>query len=79
MTQAKATVNDGFELFAKNTDLTLTEYLSVTQSQAEIEHFLGLHFTTFSTVLHGSFSRKTMMSPLQGAAINMLVYFRTTR
>jgi len=73
---ATATVEDGFKLFAKNTDLTLTEYLSVTQAQAEIERFLSRHFTTFSTVLHGSFSRKTMMSPLQGATVNMIVLFQ---
>lgn len=76
MTQNQATVDDGFRLFAKNTDLKLAEYLSVTQNQAEIERFLSRHFSTFSTVLHGAFSRKTMISPLQGATISMIVLFQ---
>jgi len=79
MAKPQATVEDGFKLFAKNTDLTLAEYLLVTQSQAEIEQFLRAFFPAFSTVLHGSFSRKTMISPLRGASINMLVLFQDSQ
>lgn len=69
-------VNDAFKLLAKNTALTLSEYTSITQSEADIEQYLKRHIETFSTVLHGAFSRKTMVSPLPGNTVDMLVIFR---
>jgi SMODS domain-containing protein len=69
-------VSGAFDLLAKNTELSLGEYTSITQSQADIEHYLMQHFSTFSTVLHGAFSRKTIISPLPGNIVDMLVIFR---
>lgn len=70
------TVDDGFSLFAKSTELTLKEYTEITRSQADIELFLMQHLGTFSTVIYGSFSRKTIVSPLKGNIIDMLVVYR---
>ena len=74
----RPSINDGFALLAKNTDLPLGEYTSITQSQAEIEQYLRQHHNhgTFSTVLNGAFSRKTMVSPLSGNVIDLLILFR---
>jgi len=72
----KPSINDGFALLAKNTDLSLSEYTLITQTQAEIEQYLKQHQGTFSTVLNGAFSRKTMASPLSDNVIDMLVLFR---
>ncbi len=69
-------VSGAFDLLAKNTELSLGEYTSITQSQADIERYLIQHFSTFSTVLFGAFSRKTIASPLPGNVIDMLVLFR---
>ncbi len=70
------TVNDGFSLLAKSTRLSLGEYTEITQSQADIELFLKQHLDTFSTVLFGAFSRKTIVTPLAGSIIDMLVLYR---
>jgi len=69
-------VNPGFELLAKNTELSLGEYTLITQSQADIEFSLLQPHSTFSTVLYGAFSRKTMVSPLAGSIVDMLVVYR---
>lgn len=78
-------VSDGLNLLAKNTELPLGEYTSITQSQADIEFYLTQHlstfddaitFSSFSTVLYGAFSRKTIVSPLAGSIVDMLVLFR---
>lgn len=69
-------ISDGFDLLAKNTELPLGEYTSITQSQADIELYLTQHLSTFSTVLYGAFSRKTIVSPLSGSIVDMLVLFR---
>ena len=69
-------INNAFKLLAKSTELSLGEYTSVTQSEADIEHYLKLHVGTFSTVLYGAFSHKTITSPLPGNIIDMLVLFR---
>jgi len=69
-------VSGAFDLLAKNTELSLGEYTSITQSQADIEHYLMQHLSTFSTVLHGAFSRKTIISPLPGNVVDMLVILR---
>jgi hypothetical protein len=70
-------VSDGFELLAKSTALSLGEYTSITQSQADIELYLTQHLDTFSSVIFGAFSRKTIVSPLSGSIVDMLVLFRT--
>ena len=70
-------VSDGFDLLAKNTELSLGEYTSITQNQADIELYLRQHLDTFSTVIFGAFSRKTIVSPLSGSIVDMLVLFRT--
>jgi len=75
-TSEHSVVNDAFELLAKNTELSLGEYTSITQSQADIERYLMQHISTFSTVLYGAFSRKTIISPLHGNIIDMLVLYR---
>lgn len=69
-------VNVGFDLLAKNTELSLGEYTLITQSQADIERHLAQQLSTFSTVLYGAFSRKTIVSPLAGSIVDMLVVFR---
>ena len=83
----QSSVSDGFDLLAKNTELSLGEYTSITQSQADIEIYLTQHlstfdssitFSSFSTVLFGAFSRKTIVSPLAGSIVDLLVLFRHT-
>ena len=77
MTKSEYPVVDGaFELLARSTRLSLGEYTSITQSQADIEQYLMQHIGTFSTVLYGAFSRKTIVSPLHGSIIDMLVLYR---
>ena len=71
-------VSDALNLLAKSTELSLGEYTSITQSQAAIEHYLAQHLGTFSTVLYGAFSRKTIVSPLPGSIVDLLVLFRST-
>jgi len=71
-------VSGAFDLLARSTELSLVEYTSITQSQADIEHYLMRHLSTFSTVLYGAFSRKTIVSPLHGSIIDMLVLYRDT-
>jgi hypothetical protein len=73
---SKPSINDGFALLAKNTDLSLGEYTSITQCQAEIEQCLRQSHGTFSTVLNGAFSRKTLVSPLSDNVIDLLILFR---
>jgi len=75
-TSERPAVSDAFDLLAKNTELSLGEYTLITQSQADIEHYLKLHLGTFSTVLFGAFSRKTIVSPLSGSIVDMLVLYR---
>jgi len=70
------TVSDAFELLAKNTELSLSEYTSITHSQADIERHLMLELGTVSSVLFGAFSRRTIVSPLQDSIVDMLVLFR---
>ncbi len=69
-------ISVGFDLLAKSTELSLREYTLITQSQADIERHLAQHLSTFSTVLYGAFSRKTIVSPLAGSIVDMLVVFR---
>lgn len=69
-------VSSAFNLLAKSTELSLGEYTSITQSQADIEHYLVQHLGTFSTVIFGAFSRKTIVSPLRGSFVDMLVLYR---
>ncbi len=71
-------IDDAFGLLAKNTELSLGEYTAITQSQADIEYYLMQHLSTFSTVLYGAFSRKTIVSPLSDSIIDMLVIFRVS-
>jgi len=69
-------VSGAFELLARSTELPLGEYTSITQSQADIEQYLQQHLSTFSTVLYGAFSRKTIVTPLHGSIVDMLVLYR---
>lgn len=71
-------VSDGFDLLAKYTELPLGEYTAITQGQADIERSLRQHLSTFSTMLYGAFSRKTIASPLKDNVIDMLILFRET-
>lgn len=71
-------IDDAFDLLAKNTELSLGEYTSITQSQADIELYLTQHLNTFSSVLYGAFSRKTIVSPLAGSIVDMLILYRDT-
>lgn len=70
------TVSGAFDLLAKNTEISLGEYTSILQGQAEIERHIMQHISKFSTVLHGAFSRKTIVSPLPGSIVDMLIVFR---
>ncbi len=69
-------IQGAFDLLARNTELSLGEYTLITKSQADIERYLMQHISTFSTVLYGAFSRKTIISPLPGNIIDMLVLYR---
>ena len=68
-------INAGFEILAKNIELSLVEYTSVRRCQADIEAYLGKYITTFTTELPGAFARKTMVAPLKGNVVDMLVLF----
>jgi hypothetical protein len=70
------TVSGAFDLMAKNTEISLGEYTTILQEQAEIERHLMQHIRKFSSVLHGAFSRKTIVSPLPGSIVDMLIVFR---
>ncbi len=72
----RSIISDALDLLAKNTELPLAEYTTITQSQADIEHNLMPHIDTFSSVLYGAFSRKTIVSPLPGNIVDMLILFR---
>ncbi len=68
-------VKTGFERLAKNIELSLVEYTTVSRCQASIETYLGKYITTFTTVLPGAFARNTMVSPLKGSEVDLLVLF----
>lgn len=72
----QSSIDTGFDLLAKNTELSLGEYTSITQSQADIELVLTQQLGTFSTQLFGAFTRKTIVSPLPGCIVDMLVLYR---
>ncbi|MDT8283303.1 MAG: hypothetical protein RQ982_10940, partial [Gammaproteobacteria bacterium] len=69
-------VSDALNLLAKSTALSLGEYTLITKGQADIESYLTRHLRTFSTVIYGAFSRKTIVSPLHGSVVDMLIIFR---
>ena len=69
-------VSDAFELLAKNTALSLGEYTLITNGQNDIESYLMQQLSTFSTLIYGAFSRKTLVSPLPGSIVDMLIIFR---
>ena len=68
-------IKAGFDILAKNIELSLVEYTTVSRCQADIEAYLGQYITTFTTELPGAFARKTMVSPLKGSVVDMLVLF----
>jgi len=68
-------IEAGFERLAKNIELSLVEYTTVSRCQANIETYLGKYITTFTTVLPGAFARNTMASPLKGSVVDLLVLF----
>jgi len=77
MTKPESSVISGaFDLLAKSTEISLGEYTLILQQQAEIERHIMQHINKFSTVLYGSFSRKTIVSPLPGSIVDMLIIFR---
>ena len=69
-------VNDGFELLSTKIELPLAEYTVIASKQAEIETLLGQYISTFTTVLPGAFSRRTLVSPLAGCSISMYILFK---
>jgi hypothetical protein len=73
--QSISTVSAGIELIVKASELSLVEYMRITQAQAELEAYLGQYIRKFSTSLPGAFARKTMISPLAGSEVEMLVLF----
>ena len=68
-------VKTGFDRLAKNIELSLVDYTSVSRGQASIETYLGNYITTFTTVLPGAFARNTMVSPLKETVVDLLVLF----
>ena len=68
-------VKTGFDRLAKNIELSLVDYTSVSRGQASIETYLGNYITTFTTVQPGAFARNTMVSPLKDSEIDLLVLF----
>jgi hypothetical protein len=69
-------VADGFALLSTRIELPLVEYTAIASKQAEIETYLAQYISTFTTVLPGAFSRRTLVSPLAGCTINMYVLFK---
>jgi hypothetical protein len=69
-------VSDAFELLAKSTALSLGEYTLITKGQNDIESYLMQHLSTFSTLIYGAFSRKTIVSPLPGSIVDILIIYR---
>jgi len=70
------TIDDAFELFATRIELPLVEYTAIASKQADIEAYLAQYISTFTTVLPGAFSRRTLVSPLAGCTISMYVLFK---
>jgi putative sterol carrier protein len=70
------TVTDGFDLLAKKIELPLDEYTSIASRQAEIESCLAQYVSTFTSVIPGAFSRKTLISPLAGCDISLFILFK---
>jgi len=68
-------IKTAFEKLAKNIELSLVEYTTVSRCQASIETYLGKYITTFTTVLPGAFARNTMVSPLKESEVDLLVLF----
>ena len=68
-----------FGSLARKVDLSLMDYMSLTSGQAEIESCLGQFLNRYSTVIIGAFSRKTLISPLSGNVIELLVLFNEER
>ncbi len=68
-------IKAAFDTLAKNIELSLVEYTTVSRCQASIETYLGKYITTFTTVLPGAFARNTMVSPLKESEIDLLVLF----
>ena len=73
--ESRSTVSAGIELIVKASELSLVEYMRITRAQAELEAYLGQYISTFSTALPGAFARKTLISPLAGSEVEMLVLF----
>ncbi len=74
-THSGSTVTAGIELIIRASELSLVEYMSITRAQAELEAYFGQYIRKFSTALPGAFARKTMISPLAGSEVEMLVLF----
>lgn len=70
------TVGQGFELFAERIELPLAEYTAIASKQADIETYLRQYITSFTTVLPGAFSRRTLVTPLDGCSVDMYVLFK---
>ena len=68
-------IKAGFDILIKNIELSLVEYTSVSRCRASIEDYLGQYITTFTTELPGAFARNTMVSPLKGSVVDLLVLF----
>ena len=68
-------VESAFALLTGKICLPLSEYTEITRSQAEMERYLARFIDTFTTVLPGAFARRTMVSPLQGSVVDLLVLF----
>jgi hypothetical protein len=73
--QAAPKEQAAIEYLVKVTELPLGEYMAITRAQADVEAYLGQYIKRFSTVLPGAFARRTMISPLAGSEIDMLVLF----
>jgi hypothetical protein len=73
--QSRSTVSAGIELIVKASELSLVEYMRITQAQAELEAYFGQYIQKFSTALPGAFARKTMITPLAGSEVEMLILF----
>ncbi len=70
------TVKQGFELFSNRIELPLVEYTAIASRQADIEAHLRQFVTSFTTVLPGAFSRRTLVTPLDGCSIDLYVLFK---
>jgi len=70
------TVEEGFRVLISNLEISAEEYSTVSARQLEVETYLARYIDTFVTILPGAYARKTMIAPLKGNIVDMLVLLK---